>query len=62
MAGFGLASTLGLWLAQGLWFRLRDADEGRRLAALSVRTAGVMLAGSSAYALWHGMVAALCAT
>ena len=62
MASFALASTLGLWLAQGLWAGLRKADEGRRFAALSVRAAGALLAGSSAFALWHGMVAALCTT
>ena len=61
MASFALASTLGLWRAQGLWAGLSRADEGRRFAALSVRTAGVLLAGSSAFALWHGMVAAICA-
>lgn len=61
MAAFGVASTLGLWLAQGLWSGLRRVDEGRRFAALSVRAAGALLAGSSGFALWHGMVAALCA-
>ena len=28
MAAFALASTLGLWLAQGLWSGLRSADDG----------------------------------
>ena len=60
MAGFALASTLGLWLAQGLWSGLRRADDGRRFAALSVRCAGALLAASSAFALWHGLGAALC--
>ena len=62
MASFALASTLGLWLAQGFWAGLRNADAGRRFATLSVRAAGALLAGSSVFALWHGMVAALCAT
>ena len=62
MASFALASTLGLWLAQGLWSSLFKADEDRRFTALSVRSAGALLAASSAFALWHGMVAALCAT
>jgi len=60
MAGFALASTLGLWLAQGLWSGLRRADDGRRFAALSVRCAGALLAASSGFALWHGLGAALC--
>jgi hypothetical protein len=60
MASFALASTLGLWLAQGLWSGLRKADDGRRFAALSVRCAGVLLVASSGFALWHGLGAALC--
>ena len=60
MAAFGIASTLGLWLAQGLWFGLRGAGDGRRWAALSVRAAGALLIGSSAFALWHGLGKALC--
>ena len=60
MAGFALASTLGLSLAQGLWSGLRRADNGRRFAALSVRCAGALLAASSGFALWHGLGAALC--
>ena len=60
MASFALASTLGLWLAQGLWSGLRRADDGRRFAALSVRCAGALLAASSGFALWHGLGAALC--
>ena len=60
MATFALASTLGLWLAQGLWSGLRKADEGGRFAALSVRCAGGLLIASSGFALWHGLGAALC--
>ena len=60
MASFALASTLGLWLAQGLWLGLRKAGDGRRFAALSVRAAGALLVASSGFALWHGLGAALC--
>lgn len=60
MAAFALASTLGLWLAQGLWLRLHGAGDGRRFAALSVRAAGAVLVASSAFALWHGLGKALC--
>lgn len=60
MATFAIASTLGLWLAQGLWFGLSAAGDGRRFAALSVRCAGALLVASSGFALWHGLGAALC--
>lgn len=60
MAAFALASTLGLWLAQRLWTRLGRSSAGARLAAWPVRAAGALLAGSSLFALWHGLGAALC--
>ena len=60
MAAFALASTLGLWLAQRLWSGLRRSSAGVRLAAWPVRAAGALLAGSSLFALWHGLGAALC--
>ena len=60
MAAFGVASTLGLWLAQRVWSGLRRFGAGSRLAAWPVRAAGVFLAGSSLFALWHGLGAALC--
>jgi hypothetical protein len=60
MAAFALASTAGLWLAQGFWLGLHRAGDGRRFAALSVRLAGALLIGSSGFALWHGLGAALC--
>ncbi|HSC65812.1 MAG TPA: sulfite exporter TauE/SafE family protein [Caldimonas sp.] len=60
MAAFAIASTLGLWLAQRLWSGLRRSATGERLAAWPVRAAGVLLAGSSLFALWHGLGAALC--
>lgn len=60
MAAFALASTLGLWLAQGLWSSLRRSGAGERLVAWPVRAAGALLAGSSGFALWNGLGAALC--
>jgi sulfite exporter TauE/SafE len=60
MAAFALASTLGLWLAQQMWSGLRRSGSAARLAAWPVRAAGVLLAGSSLFALWHGLGAALC--
>ena len=60
MAAFALASTLGLVLAQRLWSGLRHSGAGERLAAWPVRAAGALLAGSSLFALWHGLGAALC--
>ena len=60
MAAFALASTLGLWLAQGLWSGLRRSGAGERLVAWPVRAAGALLAGSSLFALWNGLGAALC--
>jgi len=60
MAAFALASTLGLWLAQRLWSGLRGGRVGDRLAAWPVRAAGALLAGSSLFALWNGLGAALC--
>lgn len=60
MAEFGLASMLGLWIAQGVWFGLRHAGDGQRWATLSVRLASALLAGSSLFALWQGLGSALC--
>ena len=60
MSGFALASTLGLWLAQSLWSRLRGTTSGEHLAQWPVRAAGALLAGASLFALWHGLGAALC--
>jgi len=60
MAAFALASTLGLFVAQRLWSGLRRSGAGERFAAWPVRAAGALLAGSSLFALWHGLGAALC--
>ena len=62
MTAFAGSSALGLVFAPQLWLRLRRLGNGERLAALSVRLAGALLAGSSAFALWHGLGSALCAT
>ena len=59
MAAFASASALGLWLAPQLWSRLRGHGAGARAAAWSVRLAGVLLAVSSLFALWHGLGAAI---
>jgi hypothetical protein len=63
MAGFGLSSALGLWLAPTLWSRLRSSGlggtQGLLQATLPVRLAGALLAGASAFALFHGLRAAI---
>jgi hypothetical protein len=63
MAAFASASALGLWLGPQVWARLRGAHADARIAAWSMRGAGVLLAGSSLFALWHGLgdaIQALC--
>jgi sulfite exporter TauE/SafE len=59
MTAFAGTSAFGLWLAPQLWLRLRRGGHGERLASWSVRLSGVLLAGSSAFALWHGLGAAI---
>jgi len=54
MAGFATASGLGLWLGPQLWVRLRGPGGGA-VAGWSMRGAGMLLAGSSLFALWHGL-------
>ena len=61
MGAFAIATTTGLLLAQGLWHRLHSEAPAQRAAVWSVRAAGVLLAGSSAFALWQGLGAAICA-
>lgn len=61
MAAFAIGSTLVLCLAHGLWSGLRRAGPGSPFARASVRLAGTLLLGSSLFALWHGLGAALCA-
>ncbi|HEX7441325.1 MAG TPA: sulfite exporter TauE/SafE family protein [Caldimonas sp.] len=59
MAAFALASALGLWLGPYLWLRLRWGNGGQQAATLSVRLAGMLLAASSLFALWHGLGSAI---
>ena len=59
MAAFASASALGLWLGPQLWSRLRGHGADRVAAAWSVRLAGVLLAVSSLFALWHGLGSAI---
>ncbi|MGZ5275725.1 MAG: sulfite exporter TauE/SafE family protein, partial [Caldimonas sp.] len=61
MAVFATASGLGLWLGPQLWSRLRwgSRDADAAAVAWSVRGAGALLAGSSLFALWHGLGSAI---
>ncbi len=59
MAAFALASALGLWIGPYLWLRLRWGNGSEQAATLSVRLAGTLLAGSSLFALWHGLGSAI---
>ena len=59
MACFASASALSLWAAPALWQRLRGRDATH--AAIAIRLAGVVLALSSLFALWHGLGAAIAA-
>jgi len=56
-AAFAVGSSAALMVAQGAWSRLRRT--GTRLASWSVRLAGALLAGASAFALWNGLGAAI---
>ncbi|MBX3607392.1 MAG: sulfite exporter TauE/SafE family protein [Piscinibacter sp.] len=55
---FGTGSALGLWLGPLLWLRLAGRH-GAAAQTLAVRLAGAMLAVASAWALWHGLAAAI---
>jgi len=61
MAAFAAGSSAALMLAQGAWSRLQRIGTATSLAPWSVRIAGALLAGSSAFALWSGLGAAICA-
>jgi sulfite exporter TauE/SafE len=52
MALFALGSAAPLLLGPMLWLRLR---EGAGLGAWGARLAGLALAGSSGWALWHAL-------
>lgn len=59
MAAFAIASALSLWLGPHLWLKLRWRGRQDSAATLSVRLAGVLLAASSVFALWHGLGSAI---
>ena len=60
MAAFAAGSSAALMFAQGAWSRLQRVGPGTPLASWSVRLAGALLAGASAFALWNGLGAAIC--
>jgi sulfite exporter TauE/SafE len=63
MGAFATASAPALWLGPALRRRLARVRGGGVDAALSVRAAGLLIAGASAWALGHGLwerVAAWC--
>ena len=62
MAAFATTSALGLWLAPHLWMRLRRRGDAGWMASWSVRLSGLLLVGSSVFALWHGLESAFCRT
>ena len=55
MAAFAVASAVGLWLGPRLWLLLRWPGGPDLAASASIRLAGVLLAGSSLFALSHGL-------
>ena len=61
MGSFGLASAIGLWIGPPVWATLRATSRPWLTASLSVRLAGLLLAGASLFAAWHGLGEALCA-
>lgn len=58
MTAFAIASAPGLWFAPVLWRRVRGASSAPA-PAFAVRLAGALLAGSSGFALVHGLGAAI---
>ena len=61
MAAFATASALGLWLGPAAWNFLSRGGRGIGAGAgsVSIRLAGLLLAGSSLFAVWHGLGAAI---
>ena len=55
---FGAGSALGLWIGPMLWLRLAGRH-GAAAQTAAVRFAGALLALASAWALWHGLAAAI---
>jgi sulfite exporter TauE/SafE len=59
MAAFATASAIGLWLGPTAWRLLRQGRGGSGAGSASIRLAGLLLAGSSFFAVWHGLGAAI---
>ncbi len=65
MGGFAVASSAGLILAPWLWQHFLQGEAAARRERWVVRSAGLLLAGASGWALLHGIwdqAAAFCAT
>jgi sulfite exporter TauE/SafE len=56
MGLFAAASALGLWFGPAVWQRLQGA--GASASQWGTRVAGLLLAGASLWALWHGVAPA----
>ena len=59
MAVFALGSALSLWLVPRLWLRLQRGGHAALRNTLAVRLAGALLLLASAFALSHGLRAAI---
>jgi len=59
MTAFAVASAISLWLGPRLWLLLRWRGGADEAASVSVRLAGLLLAGSSTFALSHGLGSAI---
>ncbi len=59
MAAFATASAIGLWLGPAAWHFLRRGGRGAALGSAPIRLAGLLLATSSLFAVWHGLGAAI---
>jgi sulfite exporter TauE/SafE len=65
MAAFAIASSPGLFAGPWVWRRLRISQSGAVAERWATRGAGLLLAGASAWALFHQLgpqVAAFCST
>jgi sulfite exporter TauE/SafE len=59
MAAFASASAIGLWLGPAAWRVLLRGGHGPAIGSVSIRLAGLLLAASSTFAVWHGLGAAI---